>query len=106
VPSIEVVLARRQWEEGTQRFEEESQRDPRGQELLLHALEEVLGELRKRVGQTFSFDELADAYAGAEQWVREAMEERAPFPGWPRSVTMVQDAAFHLYSRGATDYTP
>jgi hypothetical protein len=106
VSSVEIVLARRQWEEGRQRFDEESQLDPRVQEVLLAALEVVVGELRRRVGQTFSLGDLTAAYGGAERWVREAIEEHAPFPGWPRSVTTVQDAAFHLYSRGATDYSP
>jgi hypothetical protein len=106
VSSIEVVLARRQWEEGRRRFDEEAQRDARAQGFLLAALEVVVGELRKRVGQTFSLGDLAAAYGGAERWVREAIEEHAAFPGWPRSVTTVQDAAFHLYSRGATDYSP
>ena len=104
--SVEVVLARRQWEEGGLRFDEESRGDARREEFLLAALDVVIGELRKRVGQTFTLAELASAYAGAEGWVREAIDERAAFPGWPRSVTTVQDAAFHLYSRGATDYTP
>jgi hypothetical protein len=106
VSSVDVVLARRQWEEGHRGLDEESRRDPRAQEFLLAALEVVLGELRRRVGQTFSLAELSAAYAGAEDWVREAIDVHASFPGWPRSVTMVQDAAFHLYSRGATDYTP
>jgi hypothetical protein len=106
VSSVEVVLARRQWEEGHERFDEELRSDPRLQEFLLVALEEVLGELRKRVGQTFTLDELTSAYAYAEDWVREAIDEHAAFPGWPRSVTTVADAAFYLYSRGATDYTP
>jgi hypothetical protein len=106
VASVEVVLARRQWEEGRRRFDEESRDDARRQASLLAALEAVMGELRKRVGQTFSLEELTSAYANAEDWVREAIDEHAAFPGWPRSVTTVQDAAFHLYSRGATDYTP
>ena len=37
---------------------------------------------------------------------REAIEEHAPTPGWARSVSMVSDAAFHVYARGAVDYTP
>jgi hypothetical protein len=106
VASVEVVLARRQWEEGRRRFDEESQSDARRQAFLLAALEAVMAELRKRVGQTFSLEELTSAYANAEDWAREAIDEHASFPGWPRSVTTVQDAAFHLYSRGATDYTP
>ncbi len=104
--SVEVELARREWEEGHQRFDEESRRDARRQELLLAALEAVTDELRKRVGQTFTLDELTSAYGRADDWVREAIAEHAAFPGWPRSATTVQDAAFHVYARGATDYGP
>ena len=38
--------------------------------------------------------------------VADAVADNAAFPAWPRSVTTVQDAAFHAYSRGATDYKP
>lgn len=102
MPTVEVQLARRQWEEGSRRFDEESKSDPR----LLAAFEVVTDELRKRVGQTFSLDQLARAYAQADDWARTAVAEQAPFPGWPRSVTLVQDAAFHAYARGASDYVP
>ena len=102
MPTVEVQLARRQWEEGSRRFDEDSKSDPR----LLAAFEIVTDELRKQVGQTFSLDQLARAYAQADDWARTAVAERAPFPGWPRSVTLVQDAAFHAYARGATDYVP
>ena len=103
--SVEVELARRQWEEGRKRFDEES-RDRARQSRLLTALEAVTDELRKRVGQTFTLAELARAYNGADDWVREAIDEHADFPGWPADATTVQDTAFHLYSRGATDYSP
>ena len=102
MPTVEVQLARRQWEEGHRRFDEESKSEPR----LLAAFEVVTDELRKRVGQTFSLDELAGAYANADDWSRAAVAERTPFPGWLHSLTTVQDAAFHAYARGATDYAP
>jgi hypothetical protein len=103
--SVEVELARRQWEDGGRRLDEESH-DRARQRRLLDALDVVTDELRRRIGQTFTLAELVDAYAHAEDWVREAIEEHAPFPGWPADLTTVQDAAFHVYSRGATDYTP
>jgi hypothetical protein len=34
------------------------------------------------------------------------VSERAATPGWPRTLAIVQDTAFHLYQRGAVDYTP
>ena len=37
---------------------------------------------------------------------QEALAEREPAPGWPARLTTVQDAAFHIYSRGAVDYRP
>jgi hypothetical protein len=32
--------------------------------------------------------------------------EQSPAPGWPRTLSLVEAAAFHLYSRGAQDYLP
>jgi len=102
MPTVEVQLARRQWEEGSRRFDDESKVEPR----LLDAFEVVIDELRKRVGQTFSLEELSLAYDHADDWTRPAVADRTPFPGWPRSLATVQDAAFHAYSRGARDYEP
>jgi len=103
VPIVEVV--RREWEDGYRRFEAAS-RDPVAAERLLTQLEVVTDELRRRIGQTFTLDELAAAYEDADAWTRAAVSERAAAPGWPRTVAMVEDAAFHLYQRGAVDYGP
>ena len=51
-------------------------------------------------------DAIVDLYERAESWSREAIEERAPYPGWARTASLVEDAAFHLYARGARDYEP
>src|SRR5204862_9680 len=45
-------------------------------------------------------------HAGVERWGRDAVAERAPYEGWPRDVSLVEDAAFHVYSRGAVDFEP
>lgn len=100
--AAEVQLARRQWEEGSKRFDADAEAQP----ALLPARDVVLDELRRRVGQTFTLAELASEYARADDWARAAVGDHAPFPRWPRAVTTVQDAAFHLYSRGAADYSP
>ena len=94
---------RREWEEGHRRFERLA-RDPVAGPRLLAQLEAVTDELRKRIGQRFTLDELAAAYTGAERWTREAIAERAATPGWPRTVSVVEDEAFHQYQRGAVDY--
>jgi hypothetical protein len=102
---IALEAIRQEWEEGARRFEELA-RDPVLKPRLLAHLEVVTDELRKRVGQTFTLDDLARTYAGADTWVREAVEERASSPGWPRTLALVQDTAFHQYQRGAVDYNP
>ena len=99
-----VDAVRQQWEEGNRRFESQSREAVFAQ--LLQQLEVATDELRKRVGETFTLSELADAYAGSDDWLQQAVEERATAPGWVRHLSVVQDAAFHQYARGATDYTP
>jgi hypothetical protein len=103
--AIVLDAVRREWEHGYRRFQELS-RDRVAADRLTVQLEVVGDELRKRVGQTFTLDELAAAYRDADDWARDAVSERAATPGWARTVSVVQDAAFHLYQRGAVDYTP
>jgi hypothetical protein len=102
---IALDSVRQEWEGGHRRFEDLI-RDPVAKLRLLAQLEIVTDELRKRIGQTFTLDELAAAYARADDWVRAVVEERAGTPGWPRTVALVQDEAFYLYQRGAVDYVP
>jgi hypothetical protein len=104
---VAIVLdaVRREWEEGYRRFEAASRDPVAGERLHIH-LEIVSDELRRRVGQTFTLGELAAAYERADAWVRDAVSERAATPGWPRTLSIVEDAAFYLYQRGAVDYRP
>jgi hypothetical protein len=103
VLALETV--RQEWEEGNRRFEQALE-DRSARPFLLEQLEIVTDELRKRVGQTFTLDELAREYGRADRWVRDVIEDRAATPGWPRTLSLVQDSAFHLYQRGAVDYSP
>lgn len=96
---------RREWEEGNRRLQAAAA-DRSHYERLLAEVGVVIEQLRRRVGQTFTLDELAAAYGDADRWVQEALVEAEPAPGWPARSTTVQDAAFHLYSRGAVDYRP
>jgi hypothetical protein len=100
--AVAINLARSEWAEGSRRFDEAVKTDRR----LLDASDAVIDELRRRVGQTFTLEELAAAYATAEQWAYSAVADHVPFPGWPRRLTDVLDATFHHYARGATDYAP
>lgn len=100
-----VALARQQWEEGYRRLEREAA-DPARHARLLEQVELLTGELRRRVGGTFTLTELAEAYRGAERWAQAVLAERDPRPGWAGFVSTSVDAAFHLYARGAQDYRP
>ena len=97
--------ARSDWEDGYRRFELAS-RDAAEAERLQGQLDVVSAELRRRVGGTFTLGMLATAYASSDAWTRQAIEEHAATPGWARSVSIVGDAAFHVYARGAVDYSP
>lgn len=103
--AIALDVVRREWEDGYRRFEAAS-RDPVAADRLRVQLDVVSDELRRRVGQTFTLGELAAAYERADAWARHAVSERAATPGWPRTLAIVEDAAFHLYQRGAVDYSP
>jgi hypothetical protein len=103
VSNYETTLLRQEWEDGARRLEAERD-DRRRYERLLEQIDVVTAELRKQIGQTYTLGELASAYRDAERWAREAVEERAPSPGWPRDLALVLAAAFHAYQRGALDY--
>jgi hypothetical protein len=106
VSGAEVESARRDWEDGYRRLLDETAQDRAAAEPLHAQVEAVLAELRRRLGGTFTLRELAAAYASAERWSRDAVAEHAPAPGWPRTHSLVEAAAFHLYARGAQDYDP
>jgi hypothetical protein len=102
---VALESARAEWEEAHRRIESYAG-DPDLYARLLDQVEAVTDELAKRVGQTFTLAELAEAYGGAERWSRDAVSERAPAPGWPRTLSVVEGEAFHRYQRGAVDYEP
>ena len=80
--SVVIDVARREWEDGYRRFQEAS-RDPVAADRLDEQLEVVTAELRRRIGQTFTLEELVALYERAEAWVRDSVSEHAPTPGWP-----------------------
>jgi hypothetical protein len=113
---VTLAVARHQWEDGARRLAA-AQSDPVRYRALAALVDSVADELRRKVGQTFTLAELADAYQGAEDWVRDIVvaassapdSERAGGVGRAagvRDAALVQDAAFAQYARGATDYRP
>ncbi|MDQ3670946.1 MAG: hypothetical protein M3364_00695 [Actinomycetota bacterium] len=103
--TAEVESARRDWEDGYRRFRDAT-RDPLREEGLHVELEAVTDGLRKRLGSTFTIRELATEYRHADVWTRAAVAERAAARTWAATLSIVEAAAFFLYSRGALDYEP
>jgi hypothetical protein len=99
--------ARHQWDEGRRRLEGEGLDTTRSRHLAL-LVDAVVDELRRRVGQTFTLAQLADVYAGADDWVRDIVVESVPERARAgiRDTALVQDAAFARYALGASDYQP
>jgi hypothetical protein len=100
----DVESARREWEDAYRRLEETD--DAVEAERLRTQVAVVTDELRRRLGATFTLGELADEYRHADDWARHVVAERGAAPGWPRTLSVVEGAAFHLYARGAADFTP
>ena len=99
--------ARHQWDEGKRRLAGEGEDTARSRHLDL-LVDAVVDELRRRIGQTYTLGELAGAYEGADDWVREIIV--TSLPPRPRAgvrdAAVIQDAAFARYAQGALDYTP
>jgi hypothetical protein len=99
--AVAVEHARLQWEEGYRRLQEHAT-DPGVYHRLLEQVDVLMDELNRRVGQTFTLAELANAYREADRWLLEVL----PPGSGAIQVGLVEDAAFHLYARGAVDYRP
>jgi hypothetical protein len=95
---VDVDLARQQWHAGERRVAANAS--------LVAQVDLVVAELRKRVGQTFTLAELADAYDRADDWARDLIDLAEPDAPPPLEASTVTDAAFHRYARGAMDYAP
>jgi hypothetical protein len=102
--SGELTRVRHEWEDAYRNLAEAG-RDRLAEDDVRAQVEAITGELRRRIGGTFTLGELADEYAGADEWARATLSELG-IPGWARTLTLVEGAAFHLYSRGAVDYGP
>ncbi|HYY05164.1 MAG TPA: hypothetical protein VE997_01200 [Candidatus Limnocylindria bacterium] len=86
-----------QWEEGERRLREAP--EPARSDLE-RAVRAVLEELRRRLGSSFSVDELADFYARDVDWASALAQREAAGTDSP----WVVDAAFSRYAREAVNY--
>ncbi|HEX8753486.1 MAG TPA: hypothetical protein VF731_08735 [Solirubrobacterales bacterium] len=88
-----------QWEEGWRALREIE--EPRERRLADRVVEAIRDQLRRRIGPTFSADELAELYGRGTDWCQQVALDVAPTVGDPQTLA---DAAFWLYLRGATDF--
>jgi hypothetical protein len=102
--TADLQSARLEWEHAYRDLHEAA-RDPALEDRVRMQLDAVSAELRRRVGGTYTLRELADEYVVADGWARAVLADQGS-PGWPRTLAVVEGAAFHLYARGAVDYAP
>jgi hypothetical protein len=86
-----------QWEDGERRLREAGE-PARSQ--LERAVDAVVDELRRRLGSSFTVEELAQLYATGADWASELAQTWAAGTDSP----WVVDAAFGRYAREAANY--
>jgi hypothetical protein len=92
------------WEEGAKRLRELSG-NPRAYRAALRAVEAIRDGLRRRIGQTFSAQQLAELYGEGTDWCLEAARNAAPMEAVDLDPQAIVDGAFYHYLRGAYDYS-
>ena len=93
-----------QWEEGEKRLRELSS-SGRSARAANRAVEAIRDELRRRIGPTFTAQQLAELYARGTDWALEAARHAAPMEAVDLDTEAIIDGAFHQYLRGAKDYS-
>ena len=89
-----------QWEEGARELGAID--DPRQRRQADRVIDAIRLELRRRIGPTFSAEELADLYGEGTDWAQQIAIDVAPAAS--DHAQILADAAFWAYLRGATDY--
>jgi hypothetical protein len=89
-----------QWEEGARELE--SIDDPRRRRLADRVVGQIRLELRRRIGPTFTAEQLADFYGEGTDWAQQVAIDVAPAIADESS--RLADAAFWIYLRGAGNY--
>ena len=90
-----------QWDEGARRL---AGAPPDRRRIYYGVTEQVVKELRRRLGGPFTTDELADLYDVGTSWVTDVAAGVAPEDPDAWDVRIVGDAAFARYLREATDF--
>jgi hypothetical protein len=90
-----------QWHEGERRMAGAA---PDQRPALEEVVERIVAELRKRLGGTFTTEELTELYERGTDWCTDLAALVAPDAPWAWDARTVADAAFLRYLREARDY--
>ena len=71
--------------------------------VLDRVIDEIAAEVIRRVGLTYTVEQLARLYRDSAEWCR-ATAQRTTNQVWAHDLSLVQGAAFDRVSRWATDY--
>jgi hypothetical protein len=93
-----------QWEEGYGRLRNLTA-DPRLGRAATRAVDAVRDELRRRIGPTFTAEQLADLYGRGTDWCLDAARRAVPMEAGDLDPQAITDGAFYLYLRGARNYS-
>jgi len=93
-------IARFQWEEGSRRLRDAE--DP--SQSMERVVEEIVHELRRRLGGPFMAAELLGIYEAGTDWCLQKAMAVAPANPEAWDAAIVTDAAFARYLREASDY--
>src|SRR4051794_3021549 len=90
-----------QWREGERRLARAGRTEAR---VLERVTQRIVEDLRRRLGGTFSVDELVALYDEGTGWAEGLAMEVAPEDPWAWDAQTVVEAAFGRYLRDASDY--
>jgi hypothetical protein len=89
-----------QWEEGARELRAID--DPRRRRLADRVVDAIRVELRRRIGATFSAEELAELYGEGTDWAQQIALDVAPAAEGDAQI--LADAAFWAYLRNAGNF--
>ena len=88
------------WRAGERRVEDAP---PQERPALERVVDAIVAELRRRIGISFTVDELAGLYDQGTDWGLDVAQRVEPDSPWAWDAGLV-DAAFHRFLREATDF--
>lgn len=94
-------LVQQEWKEGERRLAETP---PERRAAVDRVVEELVAELRRRLGSSFTVDELVALYDRGTSWCLDVAYAVAPGAPWAWDPRTTADAAFARYVREAQDY--